>query len=69
VTTGYHSTRPYRDGFNLGDEAFFGGPWDPNVWAADLRAGGTTMRDDLLFLTPGSFQGAREVRLQAKLSF
>ncbi len=44
-------------------------PYDPDAIAAWYRGKGSTLRDNPLFKTPGYFQGRRQIRLSAKITF
>jgi hypothetical protein len=56
---------PYRDGFNVSDELFFSGNWDPRATAA----ADPDWRYDPRFGQPGFWLDRRTIRLQARLIF
>ena len=60
------ATTPYRDGFNVTDEAFFSGTFDPVAMA---NAAPTTYRPNATFNLPDQYQLRREMRLQLRYSF
>jgi hypothetical protein len=69
TATVYYSTNHYRDGVYPDASQFFDAPWSPSAVVSQFRADGQTIRDEQLFKVPTIYQGAREMRLQAKFSF
>jgi hypothetical protein len=67
--TYWYGVNPYRDGVFPSDAEFFGGAWTPEQVVAKYRALGSTIRDQVWFKTPNTYQNRREIRLQAKFSF
>jgi outer membrane receptor protein involved in Fe transport len=63
TATGYNAT-PYRDSFNISDQAFFAG-FDPVA----LAAATPSIRRNAIFNQANAFQNRREMRLQARFSF
>jgi hypothetical protein len=63
VETGYY-TRPYRDGFNLDDRAFFAG-FDPEAVVAATPG----FARDARYRLGERFQSPRVIRLQARFTF
>jgi len=45
------------------------GPYDPNALAAAYMAKGGNLIANPFYTTPNSFQGRREMRFQAKITF
>jgi outer membrane receptor protein involved in Fe transport len=65
IVTRRFGTR-YRDGFNVTDQAFFSGSFDPLATAAAAPA---SFRPDPRYGLPDQWQTNREVRLQVRFSF
>ena len=59
-------TTAYRDTFNVSDQAFFSGTFDPIALQA---ASPTTIRPDPRYKQPDQWMDRREIRLQVKYSF
>ncbi|MGQ0734696.1 MAG: hypothetical protein ACT4QD_13705, partial [Acidobacteriota bacterium] len=59
-------TTRYRDGFNVTDQAFFSGTFDP---VAIASASAATYRPDPRFLQPDQWQSRRQMRLNVNWSF
>ena len=59
-------TTRYRDGFNVSDQAFFSGTFDPVALAT---AAPTTYRPDPRYALPDQWQTNREIRLHVRFSF
>jgi hypothetical protein len=65
IVTRNFATR-YRDGFNVTDQAFFSGTFDPLAIAAATPA---SYRPDPRFLQPDQWQTRRQLRVNAGFSF
>ncbi len=65
IVTRLFTTR-YRDSFNVTNDAFFGGTFDPVAMA---NAAPTTYRPDPRFGLPDQWQNRREMRLELKYLF
>jgi hypothetical protein len=63
AATGYN-TSPFRDGFNISDQAFFAG-FDPYALAAATSG----IRPNAIFNRASAFQSRRSMRVQARFSF
>ena len=63
AATGYN-TSPFRDGFNITDQAFFAG-FDPYALAAATSG----IRPNAIFNQASAFQSRRSMRVQARFSF
>jgi hypothetical protein len=59
-----YTVTPYRDGFNLPDEQFFGG-FDPEA----IVAANPSFRRDARYGLANGFQDRRSIRLQARFTF
>jgi outer membrane receptor protein involved in Fe transport len=66
ATVTRRATSPYRDSFNVSDEVFFSGTFDPTAMAA---AAPGTYRPNATFNLPDQYQLRREMRLQLRYSF
>ncbi len=73
-----YGPQPYRESITLqmppvkGDNttaAVLYQPYNPDAIAAWYRGKGATLRDNVLFKTPGYFQDRRQIRLSAKITF
>jgi hypothetical protein len=66
---------PWRDSFNVpglssdASNAYFFAGFDPTALAAQIRAGGGTVRPNPLFNLPSVYQARREIRLGVRYSF
>jgi hypothetical protein len=54
----------YRDGFNVSDELFFSGTWDPAATATELG-----FDNDARYGGPIWYMAPRTIRFQARLIF
>ena len=59
-------TTAYRDTFNVSDQAFFSGSFDPIALQA---ASPTTIRPEPRYKQPDQWMDRREIRLQVKYTF
>jgi len=66
---GFYTTNPWRSGINPPDSSFYGGPWDPLTEVNKVRASGAVIRDSDWYKVNDSFQGRREIRLNARFTF
>ena len=60
------ATSPYRDGFNVSDQAFFSGTFDP---AALATAAPATYRPNAQFGLADQYQSRRQMRLNVHWTF
>jgi hypothetical protein len=68
----YSSYNPWRSGVNPPDSTFFGGPWNAQAEVNKVRAAAnnpTAIRDHDFYKVWNSFQGRRQIRLNAKFTF
>jgi hypothetical protein len=67
----YYSYNRFRNNttFTNNDLMYFGAPWTPEQFVALRRAAGATLRDELLYMVPNTYQGRRDIRLQVRFSF
>ena len=68
----YYTYSPWRSGVNPPDSTFFGGPWSAQAEVNKVRAAAnnpTAIRDSDFYKVWNSFQGRRQIRLNAKFTF
>ena len=69
TVTDFYSTNRWRSGVSFDEKTFFTTNWTPESVIAAARAAGSTIQDQKWYKVPDSYQGARQIRLQAKFSF
>jgi hypothetical protein len=73
TVTYYYGVNPYRTGVTppsgVGDHLFWDQPWTPQQLVALSRSRGATIKDQVWYMTPNTFQAPREIRFQVKFSF
>ena len=64
-----YAVRQWRTSTNYADSVYFGSPWEPAALVAQKRALNATIRDEVGYMVPNTFQGRRDMRIQVKFMF